>query len=126
MLIVFLMTYSISLPIAIMVVFITADDNDNPFTRFGTKGMLLRCCGFELVASLGAFIATAILVAARSPAGLGAALAFVLFWTGVKTLVAIPLFEREFADSLVLVIVVTIVNIGIFYGVPHLLLTSLL
>ena len=55
----FFFTFSFSYVITIGVVWLTADDNDSPFTRFGTKGVLLRCAAFEFIPWIAGFVALA-------------------------------------------------------------------
>lgn len=123
MLMTFSLTYSVSLLITILVVFLTSDDKENPFTQFGTKGMLLRCAGFEFVPAVGALIGFAILAGSSgSIVGMlfGPFVALGLSFS-IMSWAAMAFFERDFSDSLILVIVLIIANIGVYYGIPHLL-----
>ena len=119
----FFFNFSFSYVITIGVVWLTADDNDNPFTRFGTKGMLLRCAAFEFIPWVGAIVAIVILAAAGSSLmGLlfGGLLALAVF-LAIMSWAAGLLFEREIADGLILSVSLIGVNVGLAYGIPHLL-----
>ena len=123
----FFFTFSFSYFITIGVVWITADDNDSPFTRFGTKGVLLRCAAFEFVPLVGAIVAIVILAAAGSSLmGLlfGGLLALVVF-LAIMIWAAGLLFEREISEAIVLVVTILGVNLGLAYGLPHMLSTML-
>jgi len=123
----FFFSFSFSYVITIGVVWLTADDNDNPFTRFGMKAMLLRCAAFEFIPWIAGFVALAILAGADGIAGLlfGLLLAAAVF-LGIMTWAAGLLFEREMADALILSVSLIGVNVGLAYGVPHLLSMMLL
>ena len=108
----FFFTFSFSYVITIGVVWLTADDNDSPFTRFGTKGVLLRCAAFEFVPLVGTIVALGLLAAAGSSLmGLlfGGLLALAVFMA-IMTWAAGLLFEREISDAIILVVTVLGVN----------------
>ena len=123
----FFFTFSFSYFITIGAVWLTADDNDSPFTRFGTKGVLLRCAAFEFVPLVGTIVALGILAAAGSSLmGLlfGGLVALAVFMA-IMTWAAGLLFEREISDAFILVVTVLGVILGLAYGLPHMLSTML-
>ena len=117
----FFFTFSFSYVITIGGVWLTADDNDNPFTRFGTKGMLLRCAAFELIPWIAGIVAIVVIAVASGMMFIFAGLLGLAVFLGIMSWAAGLLFEREIADGLILSVSMIGVNLGLAYGIPHML-----
>ena len=120
MIVSFFLTYSLGLPATLLAVFLSAPDNANPFKEYGTKGMLLRCCGFEFAALVCAVLAVGFIVGGASEGGFGGLLAVLIgaaVGLGGMVFAAMALFDRDLFDGIVLVLSVWAVNLLINWGI---------
>ena len=78
MIIDFFLTYSLGFPATVLAVFLSAPDDANPFKEYGTKGMLLRCCGFELAALVCAVLGLIVLLGGVLGGGIGGLLGLLI------------------------------------------------
>ena len=120
MIIDFFLTYSLGFPATVLAVFLSAPDDANPFKEYGTKGMLLRCCGFELAAIVCAVLAVSAIVGGAVSGGFGGLLGLLLgiaIGLGGMVAAAMALFDREIFGGIVLVLSVWAVNLLINWGI---------
>jgi hypothetical protein len=120
MIIGFFLTYSLGFPATVLAVFLSAPDDANPFKEYGTKGMLLRCCGFELAALICAVFGLIVLLGGVLGGGIGGLLGLLIgaaIGLGGMVAAAMALFDREVLGGIVLVLSVWAVNLLINWGI---------